>query len=63
MAVEKNFKCDLCGEFLRKDTVRVLRVGTLSDRPEDGERFDVGPECEQRPLADLIALFARERHG
>lgn len=63
MVAEKRWKCDLCGEFIRKDTVKVIRIGTLEDRPEDGERFDIGPECEQRPIADLIARYAEVRHG
>lgn len=63
MAVEKQFKCDLCGEFIRKDTLLVVRVGTLEDRPDAGERLDVGPECQDRPLQDLFAKYADLRHG
>lgn len=63
MAVEKQFRCDLCGEIMRKDSVRVIRVGTLEDRPDAGERIDVGPECEGRPVSDLIAKYAELRHG
>ena len=63
MAVEKNFRCDLCGEILRRDTVKVIRVGTLEDRPDAGERLDVGPECEGRPITELLAKYAELRHG
>lgn len=63
MSVDKKFRCDLCGEYLRKDTVKVIRIGTLEDRPDGAERFDIGPECESRPITDLIARFAEERHG
>lgn len=63
MAVEKVFRCDLGGEVMRKDSVKVIRVGTLEDRPDAGERIDVCPDCESRPIADLIAKYSELRHG
>lgn len=63
MAVEKNFRCDLCREVIRKDQVKVMRVETLEDRPDGCERLDIGPCCEARPIADLLARYAEERHG
>jgi hypothetical protein len=61
MAVEKSFKCDVCGEFIRRDQVAVVRVGTLEDRPEACDRLDVGPCCHARPVSDLLAAWRRVR--
>jgi hypothetical protein len=61
VAVEKVYKCDLCGEFVHKDAVRVARVGVLADRPEDCDRVDTGPCCWGRPIADLVSYAAGER--
>lgn len=55
MAVEKVFKCDLCGEFVTKDELATVRVGLREWRPEDYVVVDVGRCCAGRPIADLIA--------
>lgn len=55
MAVEKVYKCDLCGEYVHKQNVAVVRVGTIEDRPEACTRLEVGPECADRPVRELLA--------
>lgn len=64
MAVEKVFRCDLCGEYVAAADVRVLRVGTTADRPEACDRVDTGPECDSRPIGDALANAAafRKQH-
>jgi len=57
MAVEKVYTCDLCGQFVKKADLRLLSFGLLSDRPEDYDRLDIGPECHDRPAADLLKLW------
>ncbi len=57
MAVEKVYKCDLCGTAVPRSELVVARVGTPDDRPEDCERIDLGPECASRPIAGLIAKY------
>jgi hypothetical protein len=54
MAVEKVYKCDLCGEFVPKDALRRLGVRALADRVEDTDWVDVGPECHG---ATVLAVF------
>lgn len=54
MAVEKVYKCDLCGEHVARDALRRLSVRTLDDRPEDGDNVDVGPECRGQPVGYVI---------
>ena len=61
MAVEKVWKCDLCGEFVSTDVLRRLGVRTVEDRPEMAEWVDVGPECHERPLSDVLVLAAEKR--
>jgi hypothetical protein len=63
MAVEKVYKCDLCGEFVQHHDLKVIRVGLLEDRPEDAERLDIGPECHSRLIGELVAKYAELRHG
>jgi len=62
MAVEKVYKCDLCGELVPRGQLTVIRAGTPDDRPEDATRVDAGPECHGRPIADLLAT-ARDLAG
>jgi hypothetical protein len=61
MAVEKVYKCDLCGEFVPRDALRRLGVRTLDDRPEDADQVDVGPCCHSRPVSDVILHGAELR--
>jgi hypothetical protein len=61
MAVEKVYRCDLCGKSVPRDLLRVARVGTPDDRPEDCERIDIGPECGGRPVEDMIAAYEKLR--
>lgn len=63
MAVEKVYKCDLCGEFVPQGKLRVLRVGLVEDRPEICERIDVGPECATRLIAEVFTQFETSRTG
>ena len=49
------YKCDSCGEYAAKENLTVLRVGTVEDRPEDCERLDIGQECLDRPLRQVLA--------
>ena len=57
MAVEREvrYRCDGCGEYVARDTVTVVRVGTPDDRPEDCERLDIGHECLGRTLRQILA--------
>ena len=61
MAVEKVYKCDLCGEFTDRAELRRLAVRTLEDRPEDADMVDVGPCCKDRPVSDVLAHGAELR--
>ena len=61
MAVEKVWKCDLCGEFVHPDAVRRLAVRKVSDRPEDADNVDVGPECYSKPVGDVLILAGDKR--
>lgn len=58
MAVEKVYKCDLCGEYAGKDTVRTVRVGDRGMRVEDYVPVDVCGACEARPIGSLAAHVA-----
>ena len=58
MAVEKVYKCDLCGEFVPKANLSTVRVGDRGMRDEDYETVDVGPECSERPVRELLAHAA-----
>ncbi len=61
MAVERAYKCDLCGEYVHRDALRRLGVRTLADRPEDADPVDVGPCCYGRPVSDVLEHAARLR--
>ena len=63
MAVEKVWKCDLCGEFVHQDALRRLGVRTLDDRPEDADIVEVGPCCWGRPVNDVILHAAEQREA
>ena len=63
MAVEQAYRCDLCGEYVHRDALRKLAVRNISDRPEDGDRVDVGPCCYDRPVRDVIAHAAQLREA
>ena len=63
MAVEKAYKCDLCGEFVHRDALRRLGVRTMNDRPEDADLVDVGPCCYSRPVSDVLGHAARQREA
>lgn len=54
MAVERAYKCDLCGEFASKDDVRRVLVRHVEDRPDGAAWMEVGPECHGRPIGDLL---------
>lgn len=55
MAVEKVYRCDLCGEFVERGELKRLGVRGLDDRPEDADNVDVGPCCGEKPIVDVIA--------
>jgi hypothetical protein len=61
MAVEKVYKCDLCGEFVERGELVRLGVRKLDDRPEDADTVDVGPCCGEKPIVDVIAHGAELR--
>jgi len=61
MAVEKVYKCDLCGEFVQRDELVRFGVRWLADRPEDADTVEVGPCCGERPVIDVIAHAKRVR--
>ncbi len=45
MAVSKRYECDIDGEQIDAADVLVVRVGTLANRPDEADRFEVGPCC------------------
>jgi hypothetical protein len=55
VAVEKVYRCDLCGEMVARDQLVRLGVRRLDDRPEDADMVEAGPCCGQRPVLDVIA--------
>jgi hypothetical protein len=55
VAVEKVYRCDLCGEMVARDQLVRLGVRRLDDRPEDADMVEVGPCCGQRLVLDVIA--------
>jgi hypothetical protein len=55
VAVEKVYRCDLCGEMVERGQLVRLGVRKLDDRPEDADVVEVGPCCGQRPVLDVIA--------
>ena len=61
MAVEKVWKCDLCGEFVPRDALRRLGVRTVDDRPDAADWVDIGPECHERPVSDVLVIAAEQR--
>lgn len=61
MAVEKVYRCDLCGEFVDRKELKRLGVRGLDDRPEDSDTVDVGPCCGEKPVLDVIAHGAELR--
>ena len=61
MAVEKVWKCDLCGEYAKATEVRRVHVRRTADRPEDAEVIDVGPECHGRTVSDVLVLANSKR--
>ena len=61
MAVEKVYKCDLCGEFVQRGELMRLGVRKMDDRPEDADLVDVGPCCGERPVIGVIAHAKRTR--
>lgn len=62
MAVEKVYRCDLCGEYVAKDALVRLGVRKLDDRPEDADSVDVGPCCYgDKPIVDVILHGAELR--
>jgi hypothetical protein len=56
MAVEKVYRCDLCGEFVQRAQLARLGVRGLDDRPEDADLVDVGPCCTGKPVSDVLAV-------
>ena len=61
MAVEKVYRCDLCGEYVTRDALKRAGVRGLDDRPEDADTVDIGPCCHTRPVADLLIHAAQLR--
>jgi hypothetical protein len=61
VAVEKVYRCDLCGEQVERGELVRLGVRKLDDRPEDADVVEAGPCCGQRPVLDVIALATRVR--
>ena len=58
MAVEKAYKCDLCGEFCKRSEFRRIAVRTADDRPDGATWVDIGPECHGRPVSEVITQAA-----
>ena len=63
MAVEKVYKCDLCGEFADLRQSSVLRAGKRDWRPEDCVVIDIGPCCAGKPVSDVLAVAAERDAG
>jgi hypothetical protein len=62
MAVRKEFDCDACGEGIASADVLVVRLGTLANRSEDSERYDVCPNCaSDGPLLTLRDRMVMDR--
>lgn len=61
MAVEKAYRCDLCGELVHRDALRRLGIRTMDDRPEDADNVDVGPCCYGKPITDALLHANRKR--
>ena len=56
MSVERVFKCDVGGEFRKRDELTRLGVRTMDDRPEDAEHIDVCDEHAARPISEVLAI-------
>lgn len=63
MALEKVYRCDLCGEYTDMKKSSVLRVGKRDWRPEDYVGLDVGPCCAGKPVSDMLAVAAERDAG
>ena len=63
MSVEKVFKCDVGGEFRKRDELTRLGVRTMDDRPEDAENVDVCGEHAARPISEVLAVARDLREG
>jgi len=61
MAIEKVYKCDLCGEFITKFEVRRVGVRIIEDRPDNADWLEVGSCCYERRLGDLMDKAAEQR--
>lgn len=62
MAVVKSMRCDVCGAEVDRLAARIMRVGTVEDRPEACTRLDIGPECYGEgggSIADVIRAWIR----
>lgn len=61
MAIERVYKCDLCGEFVAKPDVRRIGVRITEDRPDNADWLEVGPCCRKRELGDLLDKAEEQR--
>ena len=61
MSVEKVFKCDVGGEFRKREELMRLGVRGLDDRPEDADNVDVCDEHAGRPVSEVLAIAADMR--
>ena len=62
MAVTRRYECDLDGTELHPDAVLVIRAGTVANRPDECERFDIGPCCYgSGPLNVIHNMMAGRR--
>ena len=63
MSVEKVFKCDVGGEFRKREELIRLGVRGLDERPEDADNVDVCAEHRTRPISEVIAIGLDMRRG
>ena len=61
MAVEKVWKCDLCGEFVGTASLRRVGVRTVEDRPDAADWVDVGPCCHDALLSVVLTQAGLQR--
>lgn len=56
MAVKtiREYRCDLCGLDVPEHELARLGVRHTSDRPDDCVNVDVGPCCQDQPIAKAL---------
>jgi hypothetical protein len=59
MAVEKAYRCDVCGELRKPEDLTRHGIRHLDERPEDAENVDVCRDCARgRFISDLHEIAA-----